>query len=265
MENTLISVHSLEAARAAGVQRVFYASSACAYPEHLQVEEGKTVELKESDLFTGKPDTAYGVEKLATTELLRYYNQDFPNLHTCTGVFHNIYGPCGTWGSVHGRLGTGREKFPAAVCRKVAVSDVGENKGEVEIWGTGDQIRTFCYIDDCIEGVLRLIVSDVTEPVNIGSNELVTMNNMARLVATFDDKTIQIKNIPGPIGVNTRSSENSFIRSKLNWAPSITLKDGLQRTYNWIKQQLNKEKENGFDISVYKNSKIVAQNMDFKK
>eukprot|EP00210_Caulerpa_lentillifera_P006757 g6457.t1 len=243
--NTMISFNMLEAARQCGVKRFFYASSACAYPEFKQREtEVEGGGLKESYMWPAQPQDAYGLEKLASEELCVHYNKDF-NIECRIARFHNIYGPFGTWKG-------GREKAPAAFCRKVLTSTT-----EIEMWGDGKQTRSFTFIDDCVEGIIRITKSDFREGLNLGSTEMVSMNEMMELVMSFEDKKLPIKHIPGPEGVRGRNSENSLILEKLGWEPTVTLKDGLHRTYNWIKQQIEIEKEKKGDISGLAKSMVV--------
>ncbi|KAK9215181.1 hypothetical protein WN944_007184 [Citrus x changshan-huyou] len=277
--NTMISFNMLEASRISGVKRFFYASSACIYPEFKQLETN--VSLKESDAWPAEPQDAYGLEKLASEELCKHYTKDF-GIECRVGRFHNIYGPFGTWKG-------GREKAPAAFCRKALTST-----DKFEMWGDGLQTRSFTFIDECVEGVLRLAIagfvanlseahiffvevsrchavgdridcsvslltkSDFREPVNIGSDEMVSMNEMAEIVLSFEDKKLPIHHIPGPEGVRGRNSDNTLIKEKLGWAPSMKLKDGLRITYFWIKEQIEKEKTQGIDLSVYGSSKVVG-------
>jgi len=243
--NTMISFNMAEAARRNGVKRFFYSSSACVYPEYRQTDEANPG-LKESDAWPAQPQDAYGLEKLATEELCKWYGHDFPQMEFRVARFHNIYGPQGTWKG-------GREKAPAAFSRKVIASEK-----EFEMWGDGKQTRSFCYIDDCVEGIIRLMQSDVKEPLNLGSEEMISMNDMAKLIMSFEGKNLTIKHIPGPEGVRGRNSDNTLIRQKLGWAPSISLKDGLQRLYTWLKPEIEKEKQKGVDISIYGSSKIVT-------
>ncbi|CAL9750415.1 unnamed protein product [Musa acuminata subsp. burmannicoides] len=245
--NTMISFNMLEAARINGnfdmnSCRFFYASSACIYPEFKQLDTN--VSLKESDAWPAEPQDAYGLEKLATEELCKHYNKDF-GIECRIGRFHNIYGPFGTWKG-------GREKAPAAFCRKAITST-----DKFEMWGDGLQTRSFTFIDECVEGVLRLTKSDFREPVNIGSDEMVSMNEMADMVLSFESKNLPIHHIPGPEGVRGRNSDNTLIKEKLGWAPSMKLKDGLRITYFWIKEQIEK-KSSGQDVSVYGSSKVVG-------
>ncbi|CAG9465802.1 unnamed protein product [Pedinophyceae sp. YPF-701] len=245
--NTMISMNMIESARINGVKRFFFASSACIYPEGKQLDvEVEGGGLKESDAWPAQPQDAYGLEKLVTEELLKHYCKDF-GIETRSGRFHNIYGPYGTWKG-------GREKAPAAFCRKVLTSTK-----EIEMWGDGKQTRSFTYIDDCVEGVLRLMASDFREPVNLGSSEQVSMNQMMELAMSFDKKELPIKHIPGPEGVRGRNSDNKLVLEKLGWEPTITLADGLRLTYGWIKKQIEKEmSEKGItDMSSYAHSLIV--------
>jgi len=242
--NTLISFHIAEAARRCNVKRLFYSSSACIYPEGKQLVE-QVPGLKESDAWPAQPQDAYGLEKLVSEELHKHYNKDF-GIKTRIARFHNIYGPQGTWKG-------GREKAPAAFVRKVLC---GEK--EFEMWGDGKQTRSFCYIDDCVEGVIRLMASEVDEPVNIGSEEMISMNDMAALVMNFENKHLKINHIPGPEGVRGRNSDNTLIRQKLGWSPSILLKDGIKRLYDWMKIEIEKEKKSGVNTSSYASSQIVS-------
>ncbi len=229
--NALINIHTIEAARQNGVQRYLYTSSACIYPEYLQTETDVTP-LKESDAYPAQPQDAYGWEKLITEHLCTHYRNDY-GLQTRIVRFHNIYGPLGTWEG-------GREKAPAAMCRKVAEAEDG---GTIEIWGDGEQTRSFCYIDDCVEGLIRLMASDFAEPLNLGSDQLVTINELAMIVAEIAGKTIHLEHVEGPQGVRGRNSDNSLCREVLGWEPPTRLEEGLIPTYRWIEQQvINKRK-----------------------
>lgn len=240
--NTMISFNMLEAARRANVKRFFYASSACVYPEYKQLDtEVEGGGLKEADAWPAEPQDAYGLEKLATEELAKHYDKDF-GMKCRIARFHNIYGPYGTWKG-------GREKAPAAFCRKVLTSPE-----LLEMWGDGKQTRSFTFIDDCVEGILRITKSDFCEPLNLGTTEQVSMNEMMDMVKGFEGKTQEIKHIPGPEGVRGRNSDNVLIKEKLGWEPSVSLKDGLRMTYFWIKSQLEAE---GGDITKYATSTIV--------
>jgi GDP-D-mannose 3',5'-epimerase len=245
--NTMISYNMLEAARQNGVTRFFYASSACIYPEHKQLEtEVEGGGLKECDAWPAQPQDSYGLEKLATEELCMHYNKDF-GIECRIARFHNIYGPYGTWKG-------GREKAPAAFCRKVLSS-----KTEIEMWGDGKQTRSFTYIDDCVEGILRVTKSDFREPLNLGSCEMVSMNEMMEMAMTFEEKKLPIKHIPGPEGVRGRNSDNTLILEKLGWQPTVTLRDGLRMTYFWIRGQIESEvKQRGADAAaLYSSSTVV--------
>jgi len=241
--NMMISLNMMEAARRNKVKRFFYSSSACIYPEHKQTDESNPG-LKESDAWPAQPQDAYGLEKLVSEELCKHYSNDF-GIECHVARFHNIYGPQGTWKG-------GREKAPAAFCRKVIASDK-----EFEMWGDGKQTRSFCLVDDCVEGIIRLMNSDVYEPINLGSEEMISMNDMAKLIMSFDNKNLEIVHIPGPEGVRGRNSDNKMIREKLGWEPS-TLVDGLRKLYTWLKPTIEKEKNEGIDVSVYGRSKIVT-------
>ncbi|CAF1050804.1 unnamed protein product [Didymodactylos carnosus] len=248
--NTMISFNMLEAARKNSCKRFFYASSAFVYPQARE----EFVCLREDDAWTAKPQDSYGLEKLVSEEAAMHYANDFP-IATRIGRFHNVYGPQDSWKG-------GREKVIAAFCRKVLVANEGGNNGEMEIWGDGKQSRSFCYIDDCVEGIIRLMVSDYDQPLNIGSDEMVSMDQLCDYVAAIEKKYIIKKHISGPVGVRGRCSNNTRIKEVLNWAPSISLKEGLKKTYEWIKTELENEKVRGIDISQYASSKVVVQTTD---
>ena len=220
--NTMISLNMVEAARKNGAcKRFFYSSSACAYPEFKQTEED-VVALKESDAWPAQPQDVYGLEKLYAEEIVMSYGRDF-DMECRIARFHNIYGPHGTW------MG-GREKAPAAFCRKVICSPE-----TFEMWGDGKQTRSFTFIDDCIEGILRLMRSEYAKPLNVGSDEMISMNDMAEMVKGFDGKEALVNNhIPGPEGVRGRNSDNTLINEVLGWQPATKLADGLRTTYFWI-------------------------------
>ena len=239
--NTMISFNMLEAARINSVKRFFYSSSACIYPEYKQIENDNPG-LKEDDAWPADPQDAYGLEKLCTEELCMHYNKDF-GIEVRIGRFHNIYGPYGTWKG-------GKEKAPAAFARKaIAATDY------VEVWGDGKQTRSFCYIDDCIEGILLLMNSDYNKPLNIGSDCLISVNDLAVLaLQLINKKDIELRHIPGPIGVNGRNSDNTLIKEILHWSPSTTLQDGLLLTINWIKGEMEKYSNNSDDLNI---SKII--------
>ena len=209
--------------------KIFYSSSACMYPEYAQ-EETNNPGLRESDAYPAGPDSEYGWEKLFSERLYLTYNRNH-DIPVRIARFHNIFGPEGTWCG-------GKEKSPAAMCRKVAEAADG---GEVEIWGDGEQTRSFLYIDECIEATRRLMESDFLGPVNIGSEEMVTINTLADTAAKVAGKTIVKKHIDGPLGVRGRNSNNDLIREKLGWDYSQTLEEGISKTYNWITEQIAKK------------------------
>lgn len=210
----------------AGIKKIFYSSSACMYPAYNQ-EDPQNPKCSEDSAYPAMPDSEYGWEKLFSERLYLSFARNY-GLQVRIARFHNIFGPDGTWRG-------GKEKAPAALCRKVAEAEDG---GEIEMWGDGEQTRSFLYIDECIEGVRRLVKSDFTGPVNIGSEEMVTINELANMVMDIAGKKQSIKHIPGPLGVRGRNSDNKLIREKLGWAPSAPLKDGLKKTYAWIDAQV---------------------------
>jgi nucleoside-diphosphate-sugar epimerase len=226
--NLLINLNTIEAAHANGVRRLFFTSSACVYPESRQME-ANIPPLKEEDAYPASPQDAYGWEKLIVERLCTYYRQE-TSLETRIVRFHNIFGPYGTWQG-------GREKAPAAICRKVATAKLTGNP-KVEIWGDGEQTRSFCYIDDCLRGIYQLMRSDYTEPLNLGQDRLVTINEMADMVAHIAGITIIKEHIPGPQGVRGRNSDNTKVKAVLGWEPEISLEEGLARTYQWIEEQV---------------------------
>lgn len=226
--NLLINTHAIEAARINGVRRYFYTSSACVYPEYKQTDPNVTP-LKEEDAYPAQPQDAYGWEKLVTERLVTHYGQEY-GLETRIVRFHNIFGPLGTWDG-------GREKAPAAMCRKVAIAKLSGNP-EIEIWGDGEQTRSFCFIDDCTDGMLRLMRSDYSLPLNLGQDRMVTINELADMVAAIAGVSIEKKHVAGPQGVRGRNSDNTRLRQVLGWEPSISLEEGLRRTYVWIEHQI---------------------------
>lgn len=225
MLSVLINTHLLEAAKDAGVDRFFYASSACVYNADKQKSED-VVPLKEADAYPAMPEDGYGWEKLFSERMCRHFREDY-GLTTRVARFHNVYGPFGTWDG-------GREKAPAAVCRKVITAkETGDHN--MEIWGDGKQTRSFMYIDDCIEGILKITQSDILEPINLGSDELTTINGLVDIVE--DIASIKLERhykLDAPKGVNGRNSDNTMITDLLGWAPGIRLRDGMARTYEWI-------------------------------
>lgn len=226
--NALINFHTLEAAHVNRVKRYFYTSSACVYPEHRQTDANVTP-LKEEDAYPAFPQDAYGWEKLIVERLCTHYRQE-NGIETRIVRFHNIFGPLGTWEG-------GREKAPAAMCRKIAVAKLTGNP-EIEIWGDGEQTRSFCYIDDCVVGIYKLMHSDYPEPLNLGQDRLISINELADLVAAAAGVRIRKKHVPGPQGVRGRNSDNTRLRQVLGWEPQISLEEGLGRTYHWIEAQV---------------------------
>lgn len=224
--SAMVNLNIVEACRQAGIRRVFYSSSACMYPEHNQLDPAAPV-TREDSAYPANPDSEYGWEKLFSERLYLAYNRNH-GMECRIARYHNIFGPEGTWRG-------GREKAPAAICRKIA--EVADG-GEIEIWGDGEQTRSFLYIDECVEGTVRLLRSDFTGPVNIGSEEMVTINGLAAMLAVIARKEIRIRHVPGPLGVRGRNSHNDLIRERLGWAPSQPLRVGLERTYPWIAAQV---------------------------
>ena len=226
--NSLINIHTLDAARENGIKRYLYTSSACIYPEHLQ-ENTNVTPLKEDDAYPAMPQDAYGWEKLVTERLCTHYREDY-GIETRIVRFHNIFGEKGTWDG-------GREKAPAAMCRKIAVAKLTGNH-EIDIWGDGEQTRSFCYISDCVEGIYRLMRSDFNEPLNLGQDRMVTINELADIVAGAAGITVGKKHIDGPQGVRGRNSDNTLLRKVLGWEPEISLEEGLSTTYKWIENEV---------------------------
>ena len=208
------------------VKKVFYSSSACMYPEHNQLDPNNP-NCEESSAYPANPDSEYGWEKLFSERMFLAFHRNY-NLDIRIARFHNIFGPYGTYKD-------GKEKAPAAICRKVAECLDG---GEIEVWGDGEQTRSFLYIDECVEGVLKLMESDFVGPVNIGSDEMVTINNMVNSVIEISGKIVHVKHVDGPIGVRGRNSDNNLIKEKLNWSPTQPLYDGLIKTYKWINDKI---------------------------
>jgi len=224
--NSLIDLHTIEAARVNGASRLLYASSACIYPEHLQVD-ADVKPLREEDAYPAAPQDGYGWEKLLAERTCEYFQEEF-GLATRVPRFHNIYGPRGTFEG-------GREKAPAAICRKVALAQDG---GSIEVWGDGEQTRSFCHVNDCVEGIFRLMQSDHSSPLNLGRDEMVSINELVAIVARVAGKQISIVHVDGPQGVRGRNSDNARLREVLGWEPVITLEQGLADTYAWIEKQL---------------------------
>lgn len=241
--NALINLHTLQAAHENQVLRLLYTSSACVYPEYLQ-GDADVKPLKEEDAYPAQPQDAYGWEKLLTERLCMHYTQDY-GLETRTVRFHNIFGPQGTWDG-------GREKAPAAMCRKIAYAKLTRNP-EIEIWGDGEQTRSFCYIDDCLVGIHKLMNSDYREPLNLGQDRLVTINELADIIAAIAGIEIVKRHVAGPQGVRGRNSDNTRLRQVLRWEPEISLEEGLRKTYAWIEQQVADK------IAGQQESKIIFQ------
>lgn len=227
-DNILINTHTMDAARANGVQRYLYTSSACVYPEYRQLEVD-IAPLKEEEAYPAQPQDAYGWEKLITERLCLHYREEY-GLKTHIVRFHNIFGPQGAWEG-------GREKAPAAICRKVAVAKLTGNH-EIEVWGDGEQTRSFCYIDDCLIGIEKLMASDFYDPINLGQDRMVTINELVDIVAEIAGITVTKKHIAGPQGVRGRNSDNTLLRQVLQWAPEISLESGLEFTYTWIEEEV---------------------------
>lgn len=226
--NALINLHTMDAAREHGVGRYLYTSSACVYPDYRQ-QTAEVTPLREEDAFPAEPQDAYGWEKLVSEKLAEYYAAEY-DMETRIVRFHNIYGPYGTYDG-------GREKAPAALCRKVAKAVDG---GTVEIWGDGEQTRSFCYIDDCVDGIYRIMQSDYGEPLNLGSDEMVSINQLARMIIEISGKRdLTLDHVPGPQGVRGRNSDNTKIQEILEWEPPTSLQEGLEPTYRWIEKQVN--------------------------
>lgn len=221
-----INLNILDCMRRKGVKKVFYSSSACIYPEFNQSDPNNPSCVEDS-AYPAQPDSEYGWEKLFSERLFMSYARNF-GLEVRIARFHNIFGPMGTWTG-------GREKAPAAICRKVAEAPDG---GSIEVWGDGKQTRSFLFIDECVEAVRRLMESDFSGPVNIGSEEMISINDFTKLVIDLSGKNLRIRNIPGPEGVRGRRSENTLIYERLKWSPSQPLKTGVEKTYSWISEQV---------------------------
>jgi len=247
--NTMISFNMLEAARQNAAKRYFYSSTACVYNEALQMDPNNTG-LTEDMAWPARPQDTYGLEKLYAEEMAIAYAKDFP-IQTRVARYHNVYGPKGTWKG-------GREKVPAAFCRKAVVST-----SEFELWGDGLQTRSFMFIDDCVEGSIRIMLSACAEPLNLGTDEMIDMNEFAKLAMSLEGKSLPIKHIPGPQGVRGRNSDNTMIKARLGWAPSISILTGLTKTHAWIKEQILKElAEDGSAAAKYSSSEVVVQVTD---
>ena len=221
-----INLNILEFGREAGIRKYFYSSSACMYPAYNQTDPDKP-NCSEDSAYPAAPDSEYGWEKLFSERLYAAYQRNY-GIEIRVARFHNIFGPEGTWSG-------GREKAPAAICRKVAEAPDG---GEIEIWGDGKQTRSFLYIEECIEGIRRLMDSSFAGPVNIGSEEMVTINQLAEMATEIAGKRLRVRHVDGPLGVRGRNSDNRLIRDRLGWAPSASLRAGLEVTYDWVAEQV---------------------------
>lgn len=228
--SALCNLNVLGAAQKEGVKKIFYSSSACMYPEYNQMDPNNP-KCSEESAYPAAPDSEYGWEKLFSERLYLSYQRNY-GIDVRIARFHNIFGPQGTWNG-------GKEKAPAAMCRKAALALDGS---EIEVWGDGKQTRSFLYIDECVEAVIRLMNSDFTGPVNIGSEEMISINDFAQMAIDLSGKKLKIKNIEGPTGVRGRNSDNKLLQEKLNWQPSLSLLEGMQKTYHWIEQQINLDK-----------------------
>ena len=228
-DNTVIDINVLEAARQCGVKRMLFTSSACAYPVHIQ-ESVYAAPLREEEAYPAAPEDGYGWEKLYMERMCRHWREDW-DLNTCVARLHNAYGPLGTYDG-------GREKSPAAICRKVALAQDG---GDIEVWGDGKQSRTFCYIDDAVEALIRVMDSNFSEPINVGTDELVTIDELVDMVAGIAGKTLKkIYKLAAAQGVRGRNCDISKFRRLYGWAPSTPLKVGIEKTYRWIESELKK-------------------------
>jgi len=223
--SALCNLNVLDASLHAGVKKIFYSSSACMYPEYNQLDPDNP-KCSEDSAYPAMPDSEYGWEKLFSERLYLTYNRNH-GIDVRVARFHNIFGPQGTWEG-------GREKAPAALCRKVSET---ENGGHIEVWGDGLQTRSFLYIDECVDGVRKLMESDFLGPVNIGSEEMISINDFAKMIIDISGKNISIKNIDGPEGVRGRNSDNELIGQKLGWKPSQPLREGMEKTFHWIEAQ----------------------------
>jgi GDP-D-mannose 3',5'-epimerase len=237
-DSTLVNMHTIEAARQNGVRRFLFTSSACVYPGYLQ-KSADVTPLKEEDAYPADAEDGYGWEKLYMERVCRHYREDY-GLETRVVRFHNIFGPLGTYDG-------GREKSPAAICRKVALAG---DEDSIEVWGDGGQTRSYCYIDDCVEGIYRLMRSDHREPINLGQDRMVSINELVDMVAGIAGKKIgKDYDLTKPQGVRGRNSDNTRLREVLGWEPQVSLEDGLATTYEWIVGELRKEGRLGAQVS----------------
>lgn len=246
-DNVLIDTNLLETSLINGVKRFFFASSACIYPKYMQKGEENTG-LREFDAYPADPDNEYGWEKLFTERLCFNYWTDF-GLETRVARFHNVYGPLGTWQG-------GREKSPAALCRKIALA---EDEGEIEVWGDGNQTRSYCFVEDCVQGVYKLMNSEIRKPINIGSDRLVSINELIEIISKTAGKNIKkIYDLSKPQGVRGRNSNNDLVRYLLDWEPKTALEEGLRQTYFWIKSQID-------DGKLIKKSRVNGEGIPLKR
>jgi nucleoside-diphosphate-sugar epimerase len=220
-----ITLNMIDFAKNKEVKGFLFTSSACRYPEHIQMEG--SINLKEEDAYPANPQDGYGWEKIMGEVLCRFYRENF-GLNTKVSVFHNIYGERGTWDG-------GKEKAPAALCRKVAKANSGD---KIQVWGDGTQLRSFCHVDDAVEGLIRLMNSDIETPVNIGSDEEISIKDFTQMIIDISGKSLEIEYVDGAIGVNSRNSDNTKAEKELGFTPAISLKDGMVRTYQWIEEQV---------------------------
>ena len=249
--SAMINLNIVESAVKAGVEKIFYSSSACMYPERNQMDPDNP-NCAEDSAYPANPDSEYGWEKLFSERFYLAANRNY-GMDVRIARFHNIFGPEGSWQD-------GREKAPAAICRKVAMTEDG---GEIEMWGDGEQTRSFLYVDECLEGMRRLMKSDYMGPVNIGSEEMVSINQLAKMTMSIAGKKQSIKHIPGPLGVRGRNSNNDLIREKLGWDYEQTLEEGIKKTYGWISYQISKElygvsPYDDPDFNPYESSEVMA-------
>jgi len=229
--SALINLNVVERCQKSNVGRVFYSSSACIYPEYNQLEPD-TPDCSEGSAYPAAPDSEYGWEKLFSERLYFSYHRNY-GLDVKVVRYHNIFGPQGTWDG-------GKEKAPAALCRKIAETEDG---GYIDVWGDGSQTRSFLFIDECLEGSLKMMASDKHGPYNVGSDEMISINNFAKMIIDISGKDIKINNIPGPLGVRGRNSENTLIEKELGWSPSRPLREGIEKTYHWINEQVKQKIE----------------------
>ncbi len=227
--SSLINLNVLDSCQKRNIKRIFYSSSACIYPEYNQLDPNNP-KCSEESAYPAAPDSEYGWEKLFSERMYLAYSRN-KGIESRVGRYHNIYGPLGSWND-------GKEKAPAALCRKVAFADDG---GFIEVWGDGVQTRSFLYIDDCVDATIKLTRSEFEGPVNIGSEEMISINNLAKLIIEISGKDLSIKNIPGPEGVRGRNSDNKIIEKELNWKPTFSLEEGVKKTYDWISNQVKSQ------------------------